>query len=89
VSTDTIIRLCLLACAAALMASAAVPAALRLFASQRRPAADVSVNEDLEFVLQLATRMNARGDSEAVKLCQQLIDSMLRSSAPPKKEPAA
>jgi hypothetical protein len=44
-----------------------------------RPSPEDEYSFDLHFVLDLADRCNARGDAEGVKLCQQLIDSMLRS----------
>jgi hypothetical protein len=90
VSHETLLRLALLGVACVLLASAFVPPAWKLVKSAlaARPAerGDASLNQDLEFVLQLAARSNTRGDAEAVKLCQQLIDSMLRSSSPPRPQ---
>lgn len=44
--------------------------------------------DDMRFVLELASRLSAAGNVDAVKLCQQLLDEMLRARTPEPPRPA-
>lgn len=53
----------------------------RSFGGRVAPAAAVSPLSDMRLVLDLAARLRDAGKPEAVKLCQQLIDEMLKPEA--------
>lgn len=70
--------------AAAIVAAVALVAAPWVVANLRRvvawptPTAEVAVTDDAHTVLEIARRLQRAGSTEGVKLCQQLIDVMLK-----------
>lgn len=53
----------------------------RSFGGRIAPADTVSPLSDMRLVLDLAARLRDAGKPDAVKLCQQLIDEMLKPEA--------
>lgn len=80
IDVDTFVRICAGVAAVALVAWPSVVAGYTAAAGWLRkdPAKPEAGIDDMRTVLELANRLRLVGNAEGVKLCQQLLDVMLR-----------